>query len=641
ATSGSAYARAYAYAINGDVIGNVSGLIRATAYGGIATTAGSSASADAYASAVDGEIVAIPLLSTDLIATAIAGVATTNGVSRSGSAEAVAIRASEFMYLEAHDVSIHAVAQAADGYELPDGNPESYALMGGYGDDTVILDNVSLIGNVDLGAGNNRFVILGDTRLEGGLMGSGGMNQIELKSGLLKFAGGPTELDGLYDDELVVGKAAGLGFELQEDPASDDNTMLDIKGKLVVEDGAGIGAFAAAGQMADQIIGNTYTVITTTNGVDGMFVESSKSMFTVDVDVDGGSNVTVKATGMRPLDEGGTPGGVSAMQVVSASAIALFDDLSSHAGGMRAIMRTPSADPGSEEEIEMPEGVEGPERAMRRRLEDGEWLTYVRQINYIGSQDADGGFAGYDWNAHGFMVGAEKLVKDDMIVGGAAGGLWSDLDADGGAGGGNSDMFMASVYGNWFSETWYADFGLSYGHAWNDTERNALDWQRYTGDFDSNLLGAWLEGGYTFLKDGYEIEPYGRVTYVLGMHGSYTDGGGTQPLSVDSHTSHNLPVELGVRGARNWMLESGGNLRLALRTGLRIELLDNSMDPDGSLIGSDVPLQSPESDAAALVLGLKGDWSVSDRLNLSLEYEPVISGNWFYHNIAGEVSLRF
>jgi uncharacterized protein with beta-barrel porin domain len=590
---------------------------------------------------LSGGVIFMPDLKVDIIATATAGTATTNGVQRSGVARATAIEASDALYINASGVKIHAVTKAPDGLDLP-GTSKAYSILGGSGDDAVILNNVSLIGSVDLGGGSNRFVVAGDTSLHGGLMSSGGgVNQIELQSGLLKFGGGPFALGGLKDDQLVVGKDSGLGFELATDPA--DSTRMDIQGKLVVEDGASIGAYAAVGQMAGDIIGtNTYTVITTTdtNGFGGTFVESKKSMFTLEIDSSSGSNVMVKATGMRPLDAARTPAGNSVAKATLSSASSVMSDLSGHAGFVRALMRTPRAE-GQDAEEKAPEGAMGPDMAERRRLETGDWIGYVRQLNYMGSQDSDGGYAGYDWDTIGFLVGAEKMVDNDLVVGGAAGGIWTDVDGSDGASSGDSSMFIANAYGNWFSETWYMELGGTYGHAWNDAGRIGFQGESYTGDFDSNLLGAWLEGGYTMLKDKYEVEPYGRAAYILGLHGSYTDGGGSQPLSVDSSTSHNLLAELGVRGSRNWMLESGGLLRLGLVAGLRMELLDASIEADGTLVGAGVGLSSAESDRLALVLGAKGDWVITDKLNLGVEYEPVISGNWFYHKISGNLSYRF
>ena len=59
------------------------------------------------------------------------------------------------------------------------------------------------------------------------------------------------------------------------------------------------------------------------------------------------------------------------------------------------------------------------------------------------------------------------------------------------------------------------------------------------------------------------------------------------------------------------------------------------------MLGIDIPLDSPKSDRDALVLSVKADWELMDSVNIGLEYEPVLSGNWFYHNINGSLSLTF
>jgi outer membrane autotransporter protein len=606
-------AGAAAFGIARDLIGDVSGTISATAIGGSAGSTGFVSFAFAAGIAGRDEYDNTALISNftgNIYASATAGLEIVGGVTNGGYAAAIGIGATDTLYLNAPTGSIHAVVAAPDGYEIGGLTeeaaafgippPGAYAILSGAGDDTVLLGNVDIVGDIDMGGGINMLGLYGTTTVEGDVYAVSGTDTFE--------------------------------FELYEDISSPFNGKLVVDGQVVATNGASIGAHAAEGQTADNFFGNNYEVITATGGIDGTFSEGVDSLFILDIDV-GDTNVviTIIPEGLQPQDGENTPAGCSVAQTAVASANAVMNDLSRHAGAVRSGQR----------EGDSPAGPQGPDVAQRRRLDSGEWIAYLRQVNYLGSQDSDGGIAGYDWNSHGFMLGVEKLVGEGLILGAEGGGLWANLDGNSGAGGGGSDMILGSLYGSLFSESWYAEGGVTYAHAGNDADRIATDTQRYTGEFDSDLFGGWLEGGYTFAKGSNKLEPYARTTYLHGEHDGYTDSGGTNPMTVDSTTTDNWLTELGVRGIHEWMLENDALVRLALKAGWRQEWLDNNVTADGQILGINVPLESPESDSSALVLGAKADWQITDALVLGIEYEPVISGNWYYHNIAGELSIKF
>lgn len=636
ATNGIASASGVVVGVRGGVHGEMSGTLVGRAVGGFAESH-NNARANANATGIYMTSGSVSNMTGRIDVWATSGRVMLNDETNVGDAFAYAVRATTNLYLNVDGGTLHASINAPFGYELSV-TSGAYAVKGGIGSDIVYLKDADLIGDIDLESGTNLLVISGDTRIDGDIYATDIFgaaqrshralhgNDFRIMNGMLTPVGS-MHVSDLRDNQLVIEGDGGLSFELYEDENSDLNSKLVVNGGVVASNGASLAAYAAPGQNADAMNGSWYEVITATNGFDGSFVQHIDSLFDLHIQM-GDTNVMILLGGLQGQEGENTPACSSVAKTATASANAVMGDLSRHAGGMRASLRAPG-------------GARGPESTDRQALEAGEWLVTVRQLNHLGSQDGEGGMAGYDWKSHGFMVGTEKLLNDGLLIGAAAGGVRTDLDGEQGAGGGASEMVVASLYANWFSDAWYAEAGLAYGHAWNDAQRIASDAQRYSGEFDSDLYAGWLEAGYTLSGETYQLEPYGRTTYVSGHHDGYTDAGGLNPLTVNDNTTDNWLVEFGARGGREWVLDNGDLIELELRAGLRSELLDTSVGANGSLLGTDVSLTSPESDAHALVLGVRTDWTLSERLQLGVEYEPLLSGNWYSHNISGTVRLQF
>lgn len=630
-TGGVAYVYAQAYGIKGDMTGNITGDITVAATAG---TAIGTAAEDYPVEAVgiDGANVQIANFSGNITATATAEKNINGAVTTAGTVNAYGIRVTDTLSLTAAGGSIHAAIAAPDAMtldDLPVGSA-AYALLGGAGADAVSLTDMDLIGDMDLAGGNNQLLLAGNTRLQGNIAASGGDMDLQISSGMFTPVG-TVRVSDLAGDQMTITATGGLDLELYEAPSSDLNSKLAADGDVVITEGASLAARAAAGQDAANIIGNAYEVVTGSN-ITGTFVESEQSMFIGQI-LQNGTNITYVADGLRAQEGASTPMGSSVTKATVTAANAVMNSLSARSGGMRSILRV-SANPGEE-----PEGSGGPSEL--QTLTDGQWLVYVRQFNDIGSQDADGSLDGFDWNTSGFTIGAEKLVDDGVMIGTAAGGAWTDIDGDEGPAGGASDMAIASVYANLFSDSWYTDLGLSYAHAWNDTQRVATDTQRYMGEYESDLFGAWIEFGCTLAGEKFRMEPYARSTYISGNHNGYTDKGGTNPLTVDDNGTDNWLAEAGLRGRRKWALENGGQLALELKAGWQHELLDATVSANGSLLGVDQTLRSPSADRNALALSANVDWQVRDTLNLSVEYAPTVADNWINHGLNLAIKYRF
>ena len=636
---------ASAYAISAPEIDvhHLSGDIDASATGGsVLISTGWSAPAsfttdvdmDAVAVGILGERVIISNFTGNITAAATAGKSTVYlGTEPVGIAQATGIEVAADdggqLYLNAQSGSIKAIIHAPEGVSPTNLPPESYAhaISSGFGADTLLLGDVEIVGDLSMGGGEDLVEIYGNTRMQGDIYTGEGEIDFRISTGVLTPIG-HVRMGGLRNSSLQIDASGGLDFELYEDPADPQNSLLDVEGGVVADAGATIAAAPAAGVTAASLTGNRYEVIRSTDGINGEFDVSVQSL--LDLAITNSAN-SVWITPLGTVAEQESP-----VVAVSAASVNALKTVMNGVTHQNASYRNSGSASGA------PQGAAGP-ASVSPLAERGEWLIYVRQINDMGGIDSDGNLSGYDWRTHGFLVGAENLLGDQLLIGAAAAGSWTDLDSSAQGNDGSSDMASMAVYGNWFTDAWYTEAGLGYGHAWSDTTRMDDLMDVYQGDYESDLFGSWIEiGGLMALSDSFHFEPFGRLSYVNAEDGGYTEtGAGSAPMTLDDNRTESLETKLGVRGINQWELENNGLLRAGFLVGAQYEWLDNVVVANASLLGANQQVRTPESDRAALMLGFMADWLIADTLSLGIEYAPTFSGNWQNHSVVGSLKYKF
>jgi len=508
-SSASSYgdAFAYAYGVLGDFTGDLSGTINAIAIGGMAGFP-SHRAASAFVAGIEGDQINISNFTGNISVQAISGLEIENSVTNVSTASAKGVSADEKLYLNALSGSIHAEIEAPDGYTVDDLPEDSIALAieGGEQSDTILLGDVDLIGDTDLNTGTNQITVFGDTRIEGNIVATDGWNEFNINSGMLTPVG-TVRISNLYNNQLNVASGGGFAFDLVGDPGNSLNSKVIIDGILSATDPVAIAAYAAEGTHAKELFGNRYEVIVAEE-FDATFFDSLNSLFAFDIEMNE-TNVFITPTGLKPQVGASTPSGNSVSMATIQSAQTVMNDLSARSRSMRSVLReaaskrfsgalASASTTGQRKRVNdqlndagmgslLPDGSASPVSIPRPWMEE-KWRLFVRQFTDLGSQDSDGSIAGFDWKSSGSIVGAEKVFDQSLLIGLAGGMVWTDLDGKQGAGGGASKMGIATLYGSYFTDTWFAEAGFSYAHAWNDAQRIATDGQHYTGKYESDLV---------------------------------------------------------------------------------------------------------------------------------------------------------
>ena len=571
--------------------------------------------------------------------------------------------------------NVHTFVEAPEGYELSE-NSYAAAVYSGQGDDSVELaDGANIIGDINTGGGLNEVTVTGNTIMQGNISSSSliwidewldinnedGTVDFDIDSGL--FTAVRTVYVSDLADSLEIAAAGGLAPILSQNQANElegaevKTSLISVTGETAavnIASGAKVLPVFADGVDLNKVVGNEYTIINTTGVItdNGAIIDNSQSPFEyslkvvqadiLDDVIEGIESVPVTGdeyvlTVDRVQDQDGeqTPGSVQAAEAVSAASSAVMLDISKHASILRSVLRRTPASNGS--------APTGPAAPNAGNMRNGDWLSYVSVFGNIGSQDSGNGYAGFDYDTYGLVMGMERLMGPQLILGLAGSYASTDIDGADNSGGGESDLYSAAVYVNWFTDTWYVDGGLTYGQADNDVDRIDFKGDKYRGNNDSDLFGTWVEVGYTTAHGDFGLEPYARFSYVYGEHDGYTDEGADDlVMTTDDYETDNFKTELGARMNREWTYEDNSSFLVEVKAAWQHEWADRGVSVNSSYLGDDnLQLDSADADRDALVLGVRVEWSCSEGLSLGVEYEPTISGNWYNHAFSGTIQYNW
>lgn len=480
--------------------------------------------------------------------------------------------------------------------------------------------SATVSGHDSLWVSSDRLGLYGSdlTVFDGGTVTVG--DSLDVFSGEIRLAsGGRIDVAG----DAYISSRSTLEFELS---GTEESGLLTV-GDTLTDSGMTLKLSGGEGL----VVGSEYELIqagSITNT--GSALDSSSVLSVYDVTLtQSASNVVVSVDGVQQQSSDAA----SLMEAAVSSTHVAMSDISNKSRVMRNMLRHQSAKTSA-----APSGPSGPDAA----LAAGQWVGYMRQFNDLGGLDSDGATPGFDWQTSGFMIGFEKRLNEQFVIGLSGGQSWTDLDGLQDSGDGDSSMSFASLYANWFNDTAYYEFGLLCAWGDNDTERTDTALDRYTGGYDSEHIGGWIEAGRrVWESETTALEPYIGTTYVSGHQDGYTDTGGLAPMTVSANGTDNWEVEGGARLTRDWEMTNGSRLSLELKMGIQGELLDNGVTVNTVVAGASQRVSSPDADRMGVILGSRVDVGLTDAINFGVGYEPTFAGNWQNHAVDLMLKVRF
>ncbi|MDH0288667.1 autotransporter domain-containing protein [Pseudomonas sp. GD04087] len=172
------------------------------------------------------------------------------------------------------------------------------------------------------------------------------------------------------------------------------------------------------------------------------------------------------------------------------------------------------------------------------------------------NQDLRDGVAGFNAYSRGIAIGADGKLTDQLTLGVAYSFLHSSVNSDSG----NTtdvDSNALTLYSGFEQDNYFVDANLSYGLNDNESKRRIAG-TTAKGDYDSQVLGANVVGGYTYhLNQQVLIEPRLAARYARVDIDGYHEKGSSAALKVDSQRYEVAELGAGVRVAGDFQVGNG------------------------------------------------------------------------------------
>ncbi len=262
-------------------------------------------------------------------------------------------------------------------------------------------------------------------------------------------------------------------------------------------------------------------------------------------------------------------------------------------------------------------------------------------------QDAQDGFAGYDYRLAGAALGADRLMADDLLVGVSYGQSNADIDVDDHMAKGDIDSYFGSLYGSYFTDRMYVDATVSYGRQrYENTRRievgtvNGAAQSRHYG----NVASVHAETGWNLSLKPWTLQPFAALRYTFLDEDGYTESGAEGVnLRVKERKTDSLVSNLGLRFAcpfekDHWLCIPEATVAWDHNFDLDDRRITAAFDgaPATTFV-----TDGPDIDRDGLVLGAGLTVIRRNNLSLSLKYTGELRSHYTAHALAGGMRYEF
>jgi outer membrane autotransporter protein len=251
--------------------------------------------------------------------------------------------------------------------------------------------------------------------------------------------------------------------------------------------------------------------------------------------------------------------------------------------------------------------------------------------------------AGYHFDSAGVTIGVDKRVCDHAAVGftldyastKASIADQGSVDVDGGRGG---------VYGTWFEGGHYLEAEMGGGYNHYNTTRPGLGGDAH-GSTDGFEFDGMFGGGCDRKFGNFTLGPQAQAHYTLVEISQFTETGSMAPLQVQDNSSQSLLTQLGGHVAYDWKVNRRVLVQPQLALAWQHEFLDTDRAIDSRLAsgaGNVFTVHSPVigRDSLSLDAGVGVRWSraVSTFVNINSD---LLRQNYASYSISGGFNVNF
>ena len=485
----------------------------------------------------------------------------------------------------------------------------------GVGDDILnIGGNSTLVGEIDLGAGNNLVNVLAGANT---LLEVPNLNGDLDVSGTLGITiGSPLDVEGV----ATFNNGSALNLNVEDFSVIDLNAPTTV---LTATDGIAENGL----NVVDNSVLTDFSVISTLNDiqaqasladVNGLFDDSNVVSFASALQ----SGIVAGEDSASFLDTVSTLDGLGDADAFESAAAGVLPDLS--IGVSREIY---------ENQSHIFDSIEGRLKSRGDQKND----AWVQSFGRFASRDGGSNVtdSGYEANSFGFLLGFDNRFSESLTGGLAFG--YSNIGVDAGASDTDIDAFSFNVYGAYEQDNYYVRGAFSYGFADAESDRlSAVGLIDSESDFDQ--FSAKLVAGFDKAYGRHIFSPFIGLEYGNTSQDDFIENGGLN-LGISAESVSVLELGLGLGYATDFKV---GTLpaQFTAKAGYYLDLINDEPSLSASFDGGNAFDLSGESISRhSLEVGAGLDVGLSEYNSLGIGYEGEFSSDFDSHT--GFIRLGF
>ncbi|MCC8166051.1 MAG: autotransporter outer membrane beta-barrel domain-containing protein, partial [Planctomycetes bacterium] len=262
-------------------------------------------------------------------------------------------------------------------------------------------------------------------------------------------------------------------------------------------------------------------------------------------------------------------------------------------------------------------------------------------------QNSRNGVAGHEYKGGGFLLGTDMTFLDSVTVGFAASYTRGKTDVDDLMTKYDSDILNLGLYANYMHASGlFVNFGIGYGHGWNDYDVNLILGGKKSGKFRSQVWSADLELGYEWqVGGGFPLITSVAVNYIHNRANDWTESASGAGLAnryaTDSQNLFDIPLTMRF----NKVFALGGGRYIAPE--VKAAWIATSGNKRPSLtagyagVGGGYTQYGINPGKSRWLVGGGVRAKLSERVGVGAEYTFERRGGYWNHNVSASLGVSF
>jgi subtilase-type serine protease len=273
------------------------------------------------------------------------------------------------------------------------------------------------------------------------------------------------------------------------------------------------------------------------------------------------------------------------------------------------------------------------------------WGFWVDTYGSLGERRANDISSKYDYNTAGAIVGFDKKLSPDLLLGASIGYSYTRIDLKDLSEDARMSSYQGALYGIYTKGPIYVNGVAGYAYNTYDTTRSMAFGtiaRQATANYSGHFLAGYLEGGYKIRAKYADVIPLASFQATHLKRNSFSeDGAGSLSLDANSIGVSSFLSSVGVRLTKEFRTQSG-----VFAPDLKLTW-DHEFSNDKHALNAaftgypqsafTVTADSPDKDRLSVAAGLT--WKVKETVHLNITY-----GGTFFHDTtqhAGMLGIQF